>query len=110
TAPAGPPAPAGAPGVPADQRAGLRYLLGTTVPENWIPFLPVNTGGDTHSMRLVRSWLPRPVPAGSRVRPVTSILRFGVTTGDEVTDNYLVNEEEIPRSGVRVRGAMQRTR
>ena len=75
TAPAGPPAPpgspapAGAPGVPADQRAGLRYLLGTTVPENWIPFLPVNIGGDTHSMRLVRSSCPGPYrrdPASDR--------------------------------------------
>jgi hypothetical protein len=110
TVPAGPPAPPGTPGVPADQRAGLRYLLGTTVPENWIPFLPVSIGVNTHSMRLVRSWLPRPVPAGSRVRPVTSILRRGMTAADEVTDNYLVNEEEIPRSGVRVRGVMQRTR
>jgi hypothetical protein len=89
---------------------GLRYVLGTTVPENWIPFVPVHTGEDYHSIRLQRAWLPRPAPSGSRVRPVTEILRHHLSDDDTPTLPYYVNEEEVPRIGVRVRAAMQRAR
>ncbi|SCF19715.1 hypothetical protein GA0074695_4246 [Micromonospora viridifaciens] len=93
-----------------DEAEGLRYLLGTTVPENWIPFVPVHTGQDDHSIRLQRAWMPRPAPAGSRVRPVTSILRSGIAADDTQTSPYFINEEEIPRAGVQVRAAMRRAR
>lgn len=88
---------------------GLRYVLATTVPENWIPFVPVHTGQDNHSVRLQRAWMPRLTPP-SRVRPVTSILRDNLTEDDQQTAPYYVNEEEVPRAGIRVRGAMQRAR
>ena len=97
-------------GESADGGDRLRYVLGTTVPENWIPFVPVHTGEDYHSIRLQRAWLPRPVPAASRVRPVTTILRYHLAHDDTPTRPYYVNEEEVPRVGVRVRAAMQRAR
>ena len=96
--------------IPTDDTAGLRYLLGTTVAENWIPLIPVQTGDDTHSIRLQRAWLPRETPAGSRVRPVTSILRYGIAADDTQTAAYFVDEEEVPRSGLRVSASMHRAR
>lgn len=88
--------------------SGLRYQLSTTVPRNWIPFRPVQVPLNTHATRLQRGWMPRLVPPG-RVRPVTSILAAGVQGDDQVTP-YFINEEEVPRSGVRVRAAMSRAR
>lgn len=89
---------------------GLSYVLGTSVPENWIPFVPVQTGDDTHSIRLQRAWMPRAAPRGSRVRPVTAILRSGIAADDSQTAPYFVDEEEVPKSGVRISAAMRRAR
>lgn len=112
TAALAPPAgqPASGPAVSGAAQPGLRYLLGATVPENWIPFVPVHTGDDTHSIRLQRAWMPREAPAGSRVRPVTTILRYGIGADDTQSRAYFVNEEEIPRSGIRVSASMHRAR
>jgi hypothetical protein len=109
-----PPDPAPADGAPA-----LVFTLGTEVPESWIPFLPVHKPADTREIRLQRAAMPRFVPASTRpgsvetvqpVRPRTTILRPGVSDDDASAAPYFVNEEEVPRAGVNVNGALRRAR
>jgi hypothetical protein len=103
----------------------LVYRVGTTVPRNWIPFLPVHWPSSTHEIRLQRASMPQLFPPEApRVRPVTSLLREGlaypgplsgrypefVEGADDQTRAAFVNEEEVPRSGVVVRSRMQRAR
>ena len=93
--------PAAAPGVP------LRYLLQTTVPEHWIPFLPVAVDPSRGDIQLERSFMPRTTsgspqevwPMGRLLRPTT----LGCTA-------YRVFEEEVPREGVRVSRVVVRSR
>lgn len=90
----------------------LRFQLGTTVPENWIPFLPVHAPEQTRSIRLQRGSMPRFSPQSvAPIRPVTSILRSGLRESDNHQDRPMyVNEEEVPRTGVCVEATMQRAR
>lgn len=90
----------------------LRYQLGNTVPENWIPFLPVHKPDDTRSIRLQRASMPRFFLDGvTPVRPLTSILRDGLRDADETQEHaFYVNEEEVPRSGICIEGTLQRAR
>lgn len=102
----------------------LRYSLGNTVPENWIPFLPTHLPGQNRAIQLQRASMPRWFNGEfSQVRPLTSILREGMThnpateiapfvnPSDELQSNpYYVHEEEVPRSGVLVQSSWQRTR
>jgi hypothetical protein len=102
----------------------LKYVLGNTVPENWIPFLPIHLPAQNRAIQLQRASMPRLFNNEfSQVRPRTSILREGmkendatevqlyVNPSDEVQDKpYFVFEEEVPRSGVIVEAAWQRTR
>jgi hypothetical protein len=91
-----------------------RYRLGTTVPENWIPFLPVHGPDSNRSVVLQRASMPRFTPDlppnRVRVRPVTSILREHITDGDVQLAAYYVNEEEVSRAGRVVRGRLRRAR
>jgi hypothetical protein len=73
------------------------YLLGTTVPENWRPFVPVHAPGSNRSIKLQRARLPGPD------RPVRgSVLR--------VPGAYFIEEEEIPRAGRIVERRFERAR
>jgi len=89
-------APPPAPFVPAG-RATIRYVAGTTVPTNWIPFLPVHLPGSNNEIRLQRARLPGAPPARGRILT-------------EVPPPYFVNEEEVPRAGVLVERTWQRAR
>ena len=107
-----PPEPAPDPDAPA-----LVYTLGTEVPESWIPFLPVHKPADTREIRLQRASMPRFVPAHDgtgditqAVRPRTSILRPGLNDDDTQASPYFLNEEEVPRVGVNVKGTLRRAR
>lgn len=81
--------------------AEVRYVLGNTVPDNWIPFVPVHkpaqVGQDPKEIRLQRARMPQSTgPRGkilSEVQPV-----------------YFLEEEEVPRAGVIVSRRFQRTR
>jgi hypothetical protein len=101
-----PPAPpAGAPG------AKIRYQVMNQAPEEWIPFVPVHVPGDVREIQLQRAAQPRilegdPDPIPAKVRPRTSLVRHGLDAGQA----YFLHEEEVPRSGVRVTQAFQRTR
>jgi hypothetical protein len=103
------------PPAPAEDGEGsppaLRYVLGTTVPEHWIPFIPVHQPGGTREIRLQRGSMPRFVGGkAQRVRPVTAILRQGLRRDDSQATPYFLNEEEIPRSGAVIETTFQRAR
>jgi hypothetical protein len=95
--------------VPID-RANIRYLVMTSVPENWIPFIPVHQANDNRQIQLQRAALPR-ILAGDpnlplKVRPRTTLLRPGL----DQKQAYYIHEETVPRAGVRVTQSFQRTR
>jgi hypothetical protein len=102
---------------PEDRRvvppsAPVRYRVASSVPEEWIPFLPAHVPGDTREIQLQRGAMPRlldgdPDPP-AKVRPQTTLLRPGL----DVTPKqpYFVHEEEVPRAGVRVTQRFRRAR
>jgi hypothetical protein len=81
-----------------------------TVPENWIPFIPVHVPGDNREIQLQRGAMPwvlnGPVTPTVKVRPRTTLLRPGLDSGQP----YFVHEEEVPRVGTRLTVAFNRTR
>lgn len=89
----------------------LQYVLGNSVPENWIPFVPVHKPQDDRAVRLQRASMPRFLGDAVRpVRPLTRVLRPGLTDDDRQLEPYFIHEEEVPRAGVRLEGSYQRAR
>jgi len=93
-------------------KAPIRYQIMSTVPENWIPFIPVHVDGDNREIQLQRAALPRilegdPNPP-AKVQPVTMLLREGLDSDPMHT--YYIHEEEVPRAGVRLTQSYQRAR
>lgn len=94
--------------------APIRYRIMSTVPENWIPFVPVHVPGDNRTIQLQRAALPRilagdPDPAlPVKVQPRTHLLREGLDRTPART--YFVHEEEVPRAGARLTENYERTR
>jgi hypothetical protein len=92
--------------------APISYQVMSTVPEHWIPFIPVHVPGSNREIQLQRAALPR-ILAGDpdapvKVQPVTVLLREGL---DRVSPQpYFVHEEEVPRAGARLTQSFQRTR
>lgn len=86
----------------ASDKASIKYQIMTTVPENWIPFIPVHMPGSTRSIRLQRAAMPRP-ETFARISPKTRLLK-------EPPAPYYIYEEEIPRAGIHVTQTYQRTR
>jgi hypothetical protein len=78
--------------------ATVRYILGTDVPYNWIPLIPVHVAGSNRSVQLQRAKMP-----GQNREPRTRILGGPMPS-------YFINEEEIPRAGKIVTRAYQRGR
>jgi hypothetical protein len=76
--------------------AQVRYVLGTDVPANWHPFIPVHVPGSSRAVRLQRARMPVQGAIFGRVLDVPS--------------PYYVNEEEIPRAGKMVSRSYQRAR
>jgi hypothetical protein len=92
--------------------AAIRYEVMSTVPENWIPFIPVHVPGSNREIQLQRAALPRILEGDPnppvKVQPRTVLLRQGL---DETpAQTYFVAEEEVPRAGTRVLQSYQRTR
>lgn len=93
--------------------APIIYKVMNSVPENWIPFIPVHVPGDPRATQLQRAAMPRlldghPNPSPDRVRPRTTLLRDGLEGTPKAP--YFLHEEEVPRAGAVVRQAYQRTR
>jgi hypothetical protein len=82
---------------------GVRYRLGTTVPDNWVPFLPEHLPGSIQDIRFRRGEMP---PHGD---PPVPPRRRGVLLNELPAPFYLA-EEEVPVSGVIVTRRVQRTR
>ncbi|PSL35073.1 hypothetical protein [Chitinophaga ginsengisoli] len=77
--------------------AVIRYVLGTTVPGNWTPFIPVHVENSDTEIRFQRARMPGAKPA------------YGMLLKEQPAP-YFINEEEIPRAGVIVSISYQRTR
>ena len=75
----------------------IGYVLGTRVPTNWIPFIPVHAEGSVSEIRLQRARMVGGEP------PRGWLLR-------EPRSPYFVEEEEVPRTGVYVERSWQRAR
>lgn len=95
----------------ADTEATIRYILGTTVPENWIPFIARRRPDSRRLIRLQRAAMPRLTDAipGSRVEPRGRILRVGLD-GPPPRQPYFLHQEEVPRAGAIVTRSFQRAR
>jgi hypothetical protein len=94
--------------------AQIKYLFANTVPENWIPFVPVKEGASLTSreVKLQRAAMPRIIDGldPERVRPRTELLKEGYDESDNSWSPYFIHEEEIPRSGSLITRTWQRTR
>lgn len=87
-----------------DSPAAIRYLLGTTVPENWIPFLPVQRPGGTADIAFQRAAMPRLAEG-----PPTAVGAKGVLLNEPALP-WFVNEEEIAVAGTIITRSYQRVR
>jgi len=94
-----------------DVNAMFRYTLANTVPENWIPFIPVNIDETNRQTKLHQASMPRLFNNEfTHVRPVTQLLREGIDDNDVQSLPYFINEEEVPRAGAQLSATFQRTR
>ncbi|HRI59764.1 MAG TPA: hypothetical protein PK228_08570, partial [Saprospiraceae bacterium] len=84
-----------------------QYEFMTTVPENWIPFIPALTDppdSDNPDIRLLRGKMLRDMPGvPEEVKPRGVLLT-------EQPFPFYVFEEEVPREGAQVTRSFQRTR
>jgi hypothetical protein len=96
---------------PEETEATIRYRLGNTVPENWIPFIATREPGSTRLIRLQRGSMQRLTDAipDSRVEPRGAVLRVGLD-GVTVRQPYFLHQEQVPRAGAIVTRGFQRTR
>lgn len=93
----------------------LKYQLANTIPENWIPFIPMHLGTDNRAIQLRRASMPRTLShlypeSPGQVRPRTDILRYGLRENDSQDDPYDIFEEEVPKAGIQVMATFQRAR
>jgi hypothetical protein len=105
----------GAPPLPLPPAEGskIRYQVMSSVPENWIPMIPVHVTGDNRETQLQRAAMLRIMvgdtdPTPDPVRPRTFLLRQGLE--DAAPVKYILHEEEVPRAGTRATRSFQRTR
>ncbi len=92
--------------------AAIRYELMRTVPENWIPFIPVHKDNDNREIQLQRASMPRIIIGDpgtpEKIKPRTTLLRQGLN--EAPAKPYYLFEEEVARAGVQVVQHFQRTR
>ncbi len=102
----------GSPPPPPAAAAPIRYEAMTSVPENWIPFIPVHMPGSNREIQLQRAAMPRILEGDPnppvKVQPRTVLLRQGLDLTPPQT--YFVHQEEVPRAGARLVQAFERTR
>lgn len=92
--------------------AAVTYRAMTTVPENWIPFVPTHVPGSVREIQLQRSRMLRiidgdPLPP-EKVPPRTTLIRQGLDLTPK--QPYYLHEEEVPRAGTVVSQSFRRTR
>jgi hypothetical protein len=98
------------PPVPPAPGAKIRYKVMTTVPENYIPLVPVQVPNNNRETQLQRAAMLRLIdPANpGPIEPRTSLLRVGLDETPALP--YFIHEEEVPRAGAQVTQRFQRTR
>ncbi|MGI9552961.1 MAG: hypothetical protein ACR2MT_17275 [Aurantibacter sp.] len=94
-------------------QANIRYQIMNTVPENWIPFIPVHMEGSSREIQLQRASMPRILENDApdnaqKIKPRTQLVREGLDKNP--VEAYFIHEEEIPRAGIRAYQTFQRTR
>lgn len=92
-------------------KAPIRYSIMSSVPENWIPFIPVHLNDSKREIQLQRAAMPRVLKGASkylRVKPRTNLMRQGLDFATR--KSYYLHEEEVPRAGAYVKQSFQRTR
>lgn len=95
-----------------ESSAPIRYQLMQGVPENWIPMIPIHLDNNNREIQLQRASMPRvilgdPNPP-EKIKPRTVLLRQGLN--EQPPQPYFLHEEEVPRAGIQVTQAYQRTR
>jgi hypothetical protein len=97
--------------LPEPTDATIRYRLGNTVPENWIPFIATREPGSARAIRLQRGSMQRFTDAlpDSRVEPRGAVLRVGLD-GVSQRQPYFLHQEQVLRAGIIVTRGFQRTR
>jgi hypothetical protein len=80
-----------------------RFRLASTVPTNWIPYLPFHIDGSNVNIELRRAVMMRNEAhtAPEDIEPISTLARNDLLT---------IREEAVPRSGVRVQLTRQRVR
>ena len=95
-----------------EHKATIKYQIMNTVPEYWIPFIPVHVKESNREIQLQRAALPRIIDgdkeAPKKIQPRTKLLRVGLD--EEPKKIYELYEEEVPRSGVRIYQSYHRAR
>jgi len=83
-----------------------------SVPEQWIPLLPVHLDDNKREIQLQRAAMPRILEGApkipKKIEPRTSLLREGLD--EETKMPYFIHEEEVSRAGIKVQKSFQRTR
>ena len=97
---------------PPPMAAAVRYQAMNSVPENWIPLIPVHVPNNNREIQLQRAAMPRILIGDpntpQKVQPLTSLLRQGLDLTPAQT--YFIHEEEVPRAGARVTQYYSRSR
>src|SRR4029077_11232089 len=92
--------------------APVRYQAMNSVPENWIPFIPVHLPNNNREIQLQRAAMPRMLAGDPntplKVQPQTSLLRQGLDLTSAL--QYFIHEEEVPRAGTRLSQYYSRAR
>ena len=90
----------------------VRYQVMSTVPENWIPFIPVHVPGDNREIQLQRAAMPRILDGDPEPAREGAAAHVAAAPGPRphARAAYFVHEEEVPRAGTRVMQSYQRTR
>ncbi|HEX3130343.1 MAG TPA: hypothetical protein VH394_23605 [Thermoanaerobaculia bacterium] len=102
--------------IPYAGEALIRYRVMSSVPEHWIPFVPVHMDAGNREIQLQRAAMPRiiignPPPPPRKIRPRTSLLRHGLDIEPPALPfAYFLHEEEVLRAGTVVTKSFQRTR
>ena len=98
---------------PAENGDKYFYVERTTTPVNWIPFMPLKNNAN----RLILRRGKLITDSGQTIRPNTSLLRKGLDKNSNIGKDangksivYDVEDNEVPREGVKVTKAYQRTR
>ncbi|HET7543088.1 MAG TPA: hypothetical protein VFK05_24615 [Polyangiaceae bacterium] len=96
------PAPA-----PTDNGYPLRYQMESAVPANWFPLFAIQPAPPNPSIQLERGEVLRATSGGlSAVPSLSAILNPSTLAGQD----YRIEEEEVPRAGLRVARVVYRAR